>query len=83
MLPSRGHDAGELSAGADACASPSAALLTAAQLIDLGVVHRGLPGDGTAPVVTDQHGRLGVAFADQTDDVGHQQAGVVDRDDRL
>jgi hypothetical protein len=37
---------------------------------DLGVVHCGSPGDGSAPVMADQQRRLGTAFLDETADVG-------------
>ena len=47
---------------------------------DLGVAHRGGPGDASAPVVTDQQRGLGTAFVDETDDVGSQMVGVVGRD---
>ena len=47
---------------------------------DLGMVHRGGPGDAAAPVVTGQHRGLGAAFADQVPDVGGQQADVVGGD---
>jgi hypothetical protein len=47
---------------------------------DLGMVHRGGPGDGSAPVVTDQQRGLGAAFADEITDVGGQQADVVGLD---
>jgi hypothetical protein len=47
---------------------------------DLGVVHRGGPGDGSAPVVTGQQRGLGAALVDQIADVGGQLAGVVGRD---
>jgi hypothetical protein len=44
----------------------------------LGVVHRGRPGDGSAPVVTDQHRGLGTEFSDETADVGGEQVdGVI------
>ena len=43
----------------------------------LGEVHRGGPGDGSAPVVTDQQRGLGPAFVDQAADVGGQLTGVV------
>jgi hypothetical protein len=44
---------------------------------DFGVVHRGGPGYGPAPVVTDQHRGLGAAFVDELPDVVGQQADVV------
>ena len=47
---------------------------------DLGVVHRGGPGDGSAPVVTHQQRGLGTAFVDEIADVGGQLVGVVGRD---
>src|SRR2546425_10148369 len=44
----------------------------------LGVVHRGGPGDASAPVVTDQHRGLGTELSDETADVGGEQVdGVV------
>src|SRR6185436_18352505 len=39
----------------------------------LGVIHRGSPGDGSAPVVTDQLRGLGTEFSDETADVGGEQ----------
>ena len=39
----------------------------------LGVVHRGRPGDGSAPVVTDQQRGPGTEFSDQAADVGGEQ----------
>ena len=39
----------------------------------LGVIHRGGPGDASAPVVTDQHRGVGTAFFDQPADVGGEQ----------
>src|SRR5438034_6603889 len=43
----------------------------------LGVVHRGGPGDGSAPVVTDQERGLGTEFSDESADVvGEQVYGV-------
>ena len=39
----------------------------------LGVVHRGGPGDGSAPIVTDQHRRLSTEFSDEVADVGGEQ----------
>jgi hypothetical protein len=53
---------------------------------DLGVLHGGRPGDGPAPVVTDQQRGLGTAFLDETADVGRQvfEAWTPSgRDDRL
>jgi hypothetical protein len=47
---------------------------------DLRVVHRGGPGGGSAPVVTDQQRGLGTEFSDQTADVGGQLVGGVGRD---
>jgi len=47
---------------------------------DLGVVHRGGPGGGSAPVVTDQHRGFGAAFVDQAADVVGQLVGVIGRD---
>ena len=47
---------------------------------DLGVVHRGGPGDGSAPVVADQQRGLGTAFVDEIADVGGQLVGVVGLD---
>ena len=47
---------------------------------DLGILHRGGPGDGAAPVVTDQQRRLGAAFVDEAADVGGQLVGVVGLD---
>ena len=47
---------------------------------DLGMVHRGGPGGGSAPVVTHQQRGLGPAFADEIADVGGQLVGVVRRD---
>ena len=44
---------------------------------DLGVVHRGGPGDGSAPVVADQQRGLGAAFSDETADVGGKRLGGV------
>ena len=39
----------------------------------LRVVHRGGPGDASAPVVTDQHRGLGTEFSDQSANVGGEQ----------
>ena len=39
----------------------------------LGVVHRGGPGDASAPVVTDQQRGLGTEFSDEAADVGGEQ----------
>ena len=39
----------------------------------LRVVHRGGPGDASAPVVTDQQRGLGTEFSDQSADVGGEQ----------
>ena len=47
---------------------------------DLGVVHRGGPGGGSAPVVTHQQRGLGTAFVDEIADVGGQLVGVIGRD---
>jgi hypothetical protein len=47
---------------------------------DLGVIHRGGPGDGSAPVMTDQQRGFGAAFADQAADVVGQLVDVIGRD---
>jgi hypothetical protein len=47
---------------------------------DLGMVHRGGPGDGSAPVMTSQQRGLGTAFVDQIADVGGQPVGIVGLD---
>ena len=52
----------------------------ASRVHDLGVVHRHGPGDGPAPVVTDQHRGLGAALVDEIADVGGELVGVVGRD---
>ena len=39
----------------------------------LRVVHRGGPGDASAPVVTDQHRGVGTEFSDESADVGGEQ----------
>ena len=46
----------------------------------LGVIHRGGPGDGSAPVVADQQRRLGTERSDQAADVGGQQVDGVGLD---
>src|SRR5436190_15181804 len=43
----------------------------------LGVVHRGGPGDASAPVVTDQQRGLGTEFSDEAADVGGEQVDSV------
>src|SRR3989441_12348964 len=44
----------------------------------LGVIHRGGPGDASAPVVTDQQRGLGTEFSDESADIGGEQVdGVV------
>ena len=50
---------------------------------DLGVDHRGGPGDGSAPVVTDQERGLGAAFVDEVADVAGERAAVVVGENRL
>jgi SnoaL-like polyketide cyclase len=45
----------------------------------LGVVHCGGPGDGSAPVVTDQHRGLSPEFSDKTADVVGEQVGGCSR----
>ena len=47
---------------------------------DLGMVHRGVPGDGSAPVVADHQRGLGTALSDETADVVGQLVGGVGRD---
>jgi hypothetical protein len=44
---------------------------------DLRVVHRGGPGDGSAPVVTDQQGGLGTELPDEAADVVGEQVDTV------
>src|SRR3954451_23924231 len=39
----------------------------------LGVVHRGGPGDASAPVMTDQQRRLGTEFSDEAANIGGEQ----------
>jgi hypothetical protein len=46
---------------------------------DLGVVHRGSPGGGSAPVVADQQRGLGAALVDEIAYVVRQLAGCVSR----
>jgi hypothetical protein len=43
----------------------------------LRVVHRGRPGDASAPVVTDQQRRLGTEFSDESANVGGEQVDAV------
>ena len=43
----------------------------------LGVVHRGRPGDGSAPVVTDQQRGLGTEFSYESADVSGEQVDAV------
>jgi hypothetical protein len=47
---------------------------------DLGVLHCGGPGNGSTPVVPDQHRLLGSALLDQAADVGRQLTDVVSAD---
>ena len=48
------------------------------QAVDhLGVIHRDGPGDGTAPVVTDQQRGLGTALFDEAADVVGEQVDAV------
>ena len=43
----------------------------------LGVVHRGRPGDGSAPVVTDQQRGLRTALFDEAADISGEQIDAV------
>ena len=43
----------------------------------LGVVHRSGPGDGSAPVVTDQLRGVGSELSDESADVGGEQVDAV------